>query len=39
MIQSLGASPASSEGLRTHSRRTPGMFLSGWNSSRLLMRG
>ena len=30
--------PASA-GLRAQRRRTPGRFLSGWNSSRLLMRG
>ena len=33
-----GPQAATSAGLRTHCRRTPGTFLSGWNSSRLLMR-
>ena len=40
MIQSLLADkPTSCAGLRTHTKRTPGTFFKGWNSSRLLMRG
>jgi hypothetical protein len=35
----VGRRPATSAGLRAHCRRRPGTFLSGWNSSRLLMRG
>ena len=38
MIQSSVDKPASLLGLRTHCKRMPGMFFSGWNSSRLLMR-
>jgi hypothetical protein len=35
----IQSAPASSAGVRTQRRRTPGTFFSGWNSSRLLMRG
>ena len=33
------SAPASAAGLRAQLSRTPGTFFSGWNSSRLLMRG
>ena len=35
----IQSAPAQSAGVRAQTRRTPGTFLSGWNSSRLLMRG